>query len=237
MGYKKRIAEAAVARLCSYNRALDELDREGAEIISSDELGERTGYNAAQIRKDLSCFGEFGKVGRGYYVKELKEAISQILGIDRMWNVALVGAGNLGSALLAYPGFRERGFKIVAVFDNDLRKIGKKWEDVTLQDISEMSEKIKEQDIQIGIIAVPAEAAQQVADMLVFSGIRAILNFAPARIVVPEGVELRTAELSSELECLSYFLTNVAAIRTEALQKRNVANGKEDKTSESHHYR
>jgi len=237
MGYKRRIAEAAVARLCSYNRALDELDREGAEIISSDELGERTGYNAAQIRKDLSCFGEFGKVGRGYYVKELKEAISQILGIDRMWNVALVGAGNLGSALLAYPGFRERGFKIVAVFDNDLRKIGKKWEDVTLQDISEMSEKIKEQDIQIGIIAVPAEAAQQVADMLVFSGIRAILNFAPARIVVPEGVELRTAELSSELECLSYFLTNVAAIRTEALQKRNVANGKEDKTSESHHYR
>ena len=237
MGYKRRIAEAAVARLCSYNRALDELDREGAEIISSDELGERTGYNAAQIRKDLSCFGEFGKVGRGYYVKELKEAISQILGIDRMWNVALVGAGNLGSALLAYPGFRERGFKIVAVFDNDLRKIGKKWEDVTLQDISEMSEKIKEQDIQIGIIAVPAEAAQQVADMLVFSGIRAILNFAPARIVVPEGVELRTAELSSELECLSYFLTNVAAIRTEALQKRNVANGKENKTSESHHYR
>jgi redox-sensing transcriptional repressor len=235
MGYKKRIAEAAVARLCSYNRALDELDREGAEIISSDELGERTGYNAAQIRKDLSCFGEFGKVGRGYYVKELKEAISQILGIHRTWNVALVGAGNLGSALLAYPGFRERGFKIVAVFDNDLRKIGKKWEDVTLQDISEMSEKIKEQDIQIGIIAVPAEVAQQVADMLVFSGIRAILNFAPARIVVPEGVELRTAELSSELECLSYFLTNVAAIRTEVLRKEKVANGEEDKASESYH--
>ena len=152
-------------------------------------------------------------------------------------NVALVGAGNLGSALLAYPGFRERGFKIVAVFDNDLRKIGKKWENVTLQDISGMSEKIKEQDIQIGIMAVPAEAAQQVADMLVFSGIRAILNFAPARIVVPEGVELRTAELSSELECLSYFLTNVAAIRTEALEKRKVANSKEDKASENYPWR
>jgi len=237
MSWKKRIAEAAVARLPTYNRALDELDRKGVEIISSDELGERVGYSAAQIRKDLSCFGEFGKVGTGYYVKDLKEAISQILGIDRTWNVALVGAGNLGSALLAYPGFRERGFRIVAVFDNDLRKIGKKWENVILQDISEMPEKIKEQDIQIGIIAVPAKVAQQIADMLVLSGIRAILNFAPARIVVPDGVELRAADLSRELERLSYFLTNEAAIRTEALQKGKVASGEEDKTRESHHYR
>jgi len=231
VGSKKRIAKAAVARLCAYSRALNGLDREGVEIISSDELGERTGYSAPQIRKDLSCFGEFGKVGRGYYVKKLKEAICQILGTNRMWNVALVGAGNLGSALLAYTGFRERGFKIVAVFDNDLRRIGKKWEDVILQDISEMPEKIKEQNIQIGIIAVPAEEAQQVADMLVFGGIRAILNFAPARIVVPDHVELRTADLSSELECLSYFLTNVAAVWTEALEKRKVANGEENNTS------
>ena len=119
-----------------------------------------------------------------------------------------MGAGNLGSALLAYPGFVERGFKIVDVFDNDLRKIGKKWEDVVLYDISEIAEKTKEKDIQIGIIAVPAEAAQRVANMLVSSGIRAILNFAPVRIVVPEGVELRSAELSGELECLSYFLAN-----------------------------
>ena len=237
MGSKKRIAEAAVARLCAYSRALDELDREGVEIISSDELGERTGYSAPQIRKDLSCFGEFGKVGRGYYVKELKEAVRQILGTDRTWNVALAGAGNLGSALLAYPGFRESGFKIVAVFDNDLRKVGKKWEDVILQDISEMPEKIKEQNIQIGIIAVPAEVAQQVADVLVLSGIRAILNFAPARIVVPEGVGLRTADLSRELECLSYFLTNEAAFRTGVLEKRKITNGEEDKASESHHYR
>jgi len=237
MGWKKRIARAAVVRLCAYSRALDELNREGVEIISSDELGERTGYSAAQIRKDLSCFGEFGEVGRGYYVKELKEAVAQILGIDRTWNVALVGAGNLGSALLAYPEFREHGFRIVAVFDNDLRKIGKKWEDVILQDISEIPEKIKEQDIQIGIIAVPAEVAQQVADMLVLSGIRAILNFAPTRIVIPEGVELRTADLSRELECLSYFLTNVAAVRTEAFEERKAANNEEDKVSENHHYR
>jgi redox-sensing transcriptional repressor len=222
MSCKRRIAEAAVTRLSTYCRVLNELDREGVEMTSSDELGERVGQSAAQIRKDLSYFGEFGKVGKGYYVRELKETICQILGIDRTWNVALVGAGNLGSALLAYPGFREHGFKIVAVFDNDLRKIGKKWEDVILQDISEMSEKIKQQDIQIGIIAVPAGAAQEVADMLIFSGIRAILNFAPARIVVPQDVELRTAELSSELECLSYFLTNVVASRTEARGKRKV---------------
>ncbi|MFQ6067269.1 MAG: redox-sensing transcriptional repressor Rex [bacterium] len=237
MSDKRKIAEAAIARLSTYNRALDELDREGVEIISSDELGERSGYSAAQIRKDLSCFGEFGKAGRGYYVKELKEVISQILGVDRTWNVALVGAGNLGSALLAYLGFRERGFKIVAVFDNDLRKIGKRWENVVLQDISEMPEKIKEQDIQIGIIAVPAEVAQRVADMLVFSGIRAILNFAPTRIVVPDHVRLRTADLSRELECLSYFLTSEAVFGTEALEKRRVGNDEEDEVTESDHYR
>jgi len=235
MSWKKRITQAVVARLSTYNRALDELDRENVEIISSEELGERTGYSAAQIRKDLSFFGEFGQVGKGYYVKELKEAVSQILGINRTWSVALIGAGNLGSALLAYPGFRERGFKIVAVFDNDLRKIGKKWEDVVLQDISEMQEKIKEEDIQIGIIAVPAEAAQQVANMLVLGGIRAILNFAPVRIIVHEGVELRSAELSSELECLSYFLTNEKAVGNEPLGKRKVTSGQEDKTSESYH--
>jgi len=234
MSDKRKIAEAAIARLSTYNQVLNELDREEVEIISSDELGEKAGYSAAQIRKDLSYFGEFGKAGRGYYVKDLKETISQILGIDRTWNVALVGAGNLGSALLAYSGFRERGFKIVAVFDDDLRKIGKKWENVILQDISEMPEKIKEHNVQIGIIAVPAGAAQQVADMLVFGGIRAILNFAPARIVVPKGVELRTANLSRELECLSYFLTNVAAATTEALGKEKVANGEEDKASENY---
>jgi redox-sensing transcriptional repressor len=233
MSWKKRIAQTVVPRLSTYNRVLDKLDREGVEIISSEELGERTGYSAAQIRKDLSFFGEFGQVGRGYYVKELKDAISQILGLDRTWNVALVGAGNLGSALLAYPGFRERGFKIAAVFDNDLRKIGKKWEDVVLHDISEIAERAKEEEIQIGIIAVPAEAAQRVANMLISSGIRAILNFAPVRIVVPEDVELRSAELSSELECLSYFLTNEKAVGDEPLGKRKVSSGEEDKTSES----
>ncbi len=235
MSWRKRIAQTVLPRLSTYNRVLDKLDRGGVEIISSEDLGERTGYSAAQIRKDLSFFGEFGQVGKGYYVKELKDAVSQILGLDRTWNVALVGAGNLGSALLAYPGFRERGFKIVAVFDNDLRKIGKKWEDVILHDISEIAEKVKEKEIQIGIIAVPAEAAQGVANVLVSCGIRAILNFAPVRIVVPEDVELRSAELSSELECLSYVLTNEKVVGDEPLGKRKVTSGEEDKISESYH--
>ncbi len=235
MSWKKRIAQTVVPRLSTYNRVLDKLDGEGMEIVSSEELGEMTGYSAAQIRKDLSFFGEFGSVGKGYYVKELKDAISKILGLDRTWNVALVGAGNLGSALLAYPGFKERGFEIVAVFDNDLRKIGKKWEDVTLRDISEIEEEVKEKDIHIGIIAVPTEAAQRVANVLISSGIRAILNFAPVRIVVPEDVELRSTRLSSELECLSYFLTNDKALGDEPSRKREVTNGEEDETSESYH--
>jgi len=235
MSWKKKIAQATVARLSTYNRVLDKLCREGVQIISSEELGERTGYGAAQIRKDLSLFGEFGQVGKGYYVEELKDAISQILGLGKTWNVALVGAGNLGSALLAYPGFKERGFKIMAVFDNDLRKIGKKWEDVVLHDVSEIAEKVKQEDIHIGIIAVPVEAAQQVANMLVFNGIRAILNFAPIRVVVPEDVELRTTELSRELECLSYFLTSEKAVGDESLKKNKVTGSEEGKTSESYH--
>ena len=152
-------------------------------------------------------------------LQELKDAISEILGLDTTWNVALVGAGNLGSALLAYPGFRERGFGISAVFDNDLLKIGKKWEDIVIQDISELPKTVKERDIRIGIITVPPQVSQDVADMLVSCGVRAILNFAPTRITVPEGVRLRNAELTRELECLSYFLTNEAEVRTEDLDK------------------
>lgn len=214
MSSKRRIAEATIARLSVYARALCELDERGVEIISSDELGERIGCTGVQIRKDLSFFGEFGETGKGYYVRDLKDALSRILGIDKKWNMALVGAGNLGSALLAYPGFKERGFDIIAVFDKDLRKIGKTWENVTIQDISELPEAVKERDIRIGIIAVPAQVSQEIADILVSGGVRAILNFTPARIAVPEGVKLCDVDLSTELECLSYFLTNEAGVRS-----------------------
>lgn len=219
MSPKRKIAEAAVARLSIYNRALCVLQRKGVEVISSDELGDRVGCSSVQIRKDLSFFGEFGESGKGYYVRDLKDAISRILGVDKKWNVALVGPGHLGSALLAYSGFKERGFNIIAVFDNDLRKIGKRWEDIVIQDISELSKTVKERDIRIGIITVPAQVSQDIANMLTSSGVRAILNFAPARINVPEGVWLRNADLSTELECLSYFLTNEAEVRTEVFRK------------------
>ncbi len=219
MNGKRKIAEVAIARLSIYNRALCKIKKEGVEIISSNELGDITGYSAAQIRKDLSCFGEFGETGKGYFVRDLKDAISRILGVDRKWNVALAGAGHLGSALLAYPGFRQRGFNIVAVFDNDLCKIGKRWEDIVIQDMSELPRTVKEQNIRIGIVSALAQVSQEIVDMFVSCGVRAILNFAPVSITVGEGVVLRNVDLSTELECLSYFLTNEAEVRTEVLRK------------------
>ena len=219
MGNKRIIAKVVITRLSIYNRALSEIKKEGVEIISSDELGDRVGYSAAQIRKDLSCFGEFGEIGKGYFVRDLKDAVSRILGVDRKWNVALAGAGHLGSALLAYPGFRQRGFNIVAVFDNDLCKIGKRWEDIVIQDMSELPRTVKEQNIRIGIVSALAQVSQEIVDMFVSCGVRAILNFAPVSITVGEGVELRNVDLSTELERLSYFLTNEAEVRTEVLRK------------------
>ncbi len=225
MSDKRKIAEAVITRLSIYNRALGEIGKEGLEIISSDELGNRIGYSAAQIRKDLSCFGEFGEVGKGYFVQDLRDVISHILGVDRKWNVALAGAGHLGSALLAYPGFKQWGFNIVAVFDNDLAKIGKKWESIVIQDISELAKTVKEQDIRIGAIAVPPQVSQEIVDMFTSCGIRAILNFATASITVPEGVKLRNVDLATELECLSYFLTNEAEVRSEVLGKIKNSSG------------
>jgi redox-sensing transcriptional repressor len=213
MSDKKRIAKGTIMRLSVYKRVLCSLEKNGVEVISSDELEDKVGCSAAQIRKDLSCFGEFGETGRGYNVRNLKDAISQILGLDKKWSMALIGVGHLGSAILAYPGFRERGFDIIAAFDNDIRKIGKRWENVVIQDISELSKTVKERDIKIGIIAVPAQISQEIANMLIACGVKAILNFAPAKITVPEDVELRNADLSTELECLSYFLNN--EVRTE----------------------
>ncbi len=219
MGNKRIIAKVVITRLSIYYRALSKIKKEGIEIISSDELGDRVGYSAAQIRKDLSCFGEFGEIGKGYFVRDLKDAVSRILGVDRKWNVALAGAGHLGSALLAYPGFRQRGFNIVAVFDNDLCKIGKRWEDIVIQDMSELPRTVKEQNIRIGIVSALAQVSQEIVDMFVSCGVRAILNFAPVSITVGEGVVLRNVDLSTELERLSYFLTNEAEVRTEVLRK------------------
>jgi len=213
----KKIAEATIVRLSIYNRTLHKLEREGVEIISSFEMGDKIGYSATQIRKDLCFFGDFGETGKGYYVRDLIDAISRILGVDRKWDVALVGAGNLGSALLSYPEFREREFNIVAVFDNDPCKIGKRLENIGIQDISELPKTVKELNIRIGIITVPAQVSQGIANLLTSSGVRAILNFAPSVITVPEGVKLRNTDPCSELECLTYFLTNEAKVMTDVL--------------------
>ena len=178
------------------------------ETVSSEALGEMVGSSAAQVRKDLSWFGEFGEPGTGYRVHILKTAISDILGTNRIWNTALIGVGRLGSALLAYPGFNNRGFKIAAAFDSDITKIGKKWEDIIIEDISRLPEIVKEKNIRIAIIAVPGASAQSVAEKVISSGVRAIVNFAPERISVPDEIQLRNVDLSSELESLSYYLTH-----------------------------
>jgi len=214
---KKKISSVVVTRLSIYRRTLARLEWNGTETISSEALGKIVGFGAAQIRKDLSCFGEFGEAGTGYHVILLKDAICHILGIDRVWNTALVGVGRLGSALLAYSAFRASGFKIVAAFENDVTKTGKKWENVVIEDISKLPVVVEEKEIKIAILAVPPEMAQKVADKVVSCGIRAILNFAPARVTVPEGVRLRNVSFSSELEALSYFLTH----RTEKKSELN----------------
>ena len=205
MSPNKRIPEGAISRLFVYLRELTELTKLNIRTISSAELGERINLSDAQVRKDLGYFGQFGVSGAGYSTEELKAALEKILGKDKIWNVAVVGAGHLGSALLNYPGFKERGLNIVAAFDADARKIGKRVKDVTIQSIDELPKAIREKKVSIGIIAVPAKDAQEVAGKLIKAGIKCILNFAPAALIVPENVKVKDVDLSRELETLSYF--------------------------------
>ncbi len=221
----KIIAEATIVRLPIYNRALHKLEREGVDIISSLELGDIIGYSADQIRKDLSFFGDFGTAGKGYHVRDLINVISKILGVDKKWDVALVGAGHLGRALIMYPEFRERGFNIEAVFDNDLSKVGMRLDNIVIQDISELLKTVKELNIRIGIITVPAKVSQHIANLLTSSGVRGILNFAPTVITVPEGVKLRNTDPCAELEFLTYFLTNETKVRADVLMKSENSRG------------
>jgi len=199
-----RVPEATVERLSIYLRRIKGLTDE--KVLPSQELAELVGTSDAQVRKDLAYFGEFGIPGQGYPVEKLKQEISHILGVDRIWWVALVGLGNLGAALLAYPGFKQQGFKIKVAFDNDLSKIGKIWQGVKIQDVEKIPQVVSKQEIKIGIITTPAKAAQEVADRLIKGGVKAILNFAPTRILVPECIKLSNVDLSIELEALSYFL-------------------------------
>ena len=178
--------------------------------MSSKELSERTDFTATQIRRDLAYFGQFGKRGIGYEVAALKQAVDKILGVHVPRKVALIGVGNLGSALLGYRVLREHNFEIVAAFDNDSSKWDRIINDVVIQNIVELPETVQSKQIEIGIIAVPLHAAQSALDCLISAGIKAILNFAPAHLTVPRHIKLRNVDLSIELEGLSYFLQHQA---------------------------
>ena len=201
-----KIPEMTIRRLSVYTRCLLQLEEDGVKTISSQELAERFNLNSAQVRKDLAYFGEFGVRGIGYYVSGLKAELLKILGLDREWQVALVGFGNLGSALFHYRGFAKQGFRISAIFDDDPQKIGQVIEGVAIQPMKELPREAKAKNLHIGIIAVPAEAAQAVAEKLVASGVKAVLNFAPTRIKVGRDVRLKNVDLSIELETLSFYL-------------------------------
>ena len=199
-----KIPSSSIPRISLYYRAL--LSVKEKSVISSQELAEITKCTATQIRKDLAYFGQFGTPGRGYPIKNLKDKLKNILGTDRNRNVALIGIGNLGSALLAYKGFKGQGFNIRYVFDNDKKKINKLKEGIKVREIGKLRTVIRNNNIDMAIVAVSQDSAEEVIDELVSSGVKAILNFAPIRPKVPDNVELLNIDLSIELEKLTFFL-------------------------------
>jgi len=203
-----QVPKAVVSRLSLYLRELQRLMRDGQETTSSTHLGRLLGFTDAQVRKDLAYFGQFGHPGIGYRCHELVTAIRRILGTDRFWPVAVVGLGNLGRALLGYRGFGHQGFRIVAAFDVDPAKIGQELDGIPVYALEHLPEVVRRQGIKLGLIAVPAAAAQTAADRLVAAGIEGILNFAPATIAVPDGIKLVGVDLAIELEQLSFAVVN-----------------------------
>jgi redox-sensing transcriptional repressor len=198
---------STIERLSLYYRGLAE--SRVARCISSEELAQLTGFSAALIRRDLSYFGQFGVPGKGYDVAALKEKILQILGIDRKWRVALIGMGNLGSALANYRGFKEQGFEVIAIFDNDRRKIGNKRAGVAVYSIDKLEEVARAKRIEMAIITVSSQAAQEVIERVIRAGIRAILNFAPVKVKIPPRVSLINIDMSVELERLSFLAARI----------------------------
>ena len=205
---ERRISESTIHRLSIYYRALNQLERENYETISSKELAKREKLTPAQVRKDLSFFGSFGTRGLGYPVTELRDKIAEILGINRSWNVALVGVGNIGSALVSYKEFQKQGFRIRKVFDNDQRKIGSNHKGITVSNVDDIVTELRDSKIEIVVIAVPSSVAQMIVDDVVQAGIKAILNFAPINLKVPDNVHLRNENMAMELEYLSFSLCN-----------------------------
>ena len=201
-----KIPDIIVGRLPIYLRALQRMIDQGIQTTSSQELGEQVGISAAQIRKDISQFGEFGKQGTGYRISFLMDKLREILKIDRIWDVAVVGAGDMGHALARYQGFFNRGFRIVMVFDNDATKIGKEIGEFFVKDTAVMEESIREAGVQVAMLTVPASAAQTVTDMLVKAGVKAILNYAPISLNVPQGVKVQHIDPATHLQRMTYYL-------------------------------
>ncbi|MBP2649602.1 MAG: redox-sensing transcriptional repressor Rex [Firmicutes bacterium] len=204
------VSKATVDRLPLYFRTLRQVQSEGIDIISSEELGRRIGVTPEQIRKDLASFGEFGKKGVGYFVRELIRNISEILGLHRNWNIAIIGVGHLGWALANYRSLNSIGFTVAALLDADSAKIGQRVNGIEVSDMSDLEQVIKDQDIHIGVITVPANVAQQTAERLVAAGVRGIWNFAPVVLKVPDDIRLVSEDLSVGLSSISYYLSRVA---------------------------
>lgn len=200
------IPDIVIGRLPLYLRTLSRLTLEGVKITSSHELGRRLGISSAQIRKDLSHFGEFGKQGTGYQIEYLTDQLRRILRVDKEWKVALVGVGDLGRALAHYNGFRDRGFRITMLFDNDPAKVGTMLDGFQIYDSSRMKDLIRQHGITLAMIAVPAEAAQPVADALVSAGVRGLLNYAPINVTVPEGVKVQYIDPVVHLQRITYYV-------------------------------
>ena len=204
----RELSVSGIYRLALYNRYLSTLRRDEHEYVSSQELADATGHTAVQVRKDLTCHGSLGEPGKGYQIRKLKSLLTGVFGKDDIRNVVLVGVGNLGLALIAYRGFQMQQFKIVAAFDRDVRIIGKYVEDVMVHDIQEMDSVIARTGATIAIVSVPSYSAQRIIDRLVSAGIKAILNFAPRNVSVPDGVKAHSVDMSMELDRLYYLLKN-----------------------------
>lgn len=205
----KKIPEATITRLSLYSRFLDDTEARGEKNVSSVDIAQGVHGTPAQVRKDLAYFGDFGMRGVGYDVKALNKSIKEILGLDHKWRMILVGAGNLGTALMHYAGFEKRGFEIAAVFDNDVNKVGNRLNGILIRPIKQMCAYIEDNDVEIAMLAVPAESAQMVADILCQSSIKGIMNFSPSSLVHCDRIEIRQIDLAVSLEGLSYQIKDM----------------------------
>ncbi|HEX6616754.1 MAG TPA: redox-sensing transcriptional repressor Rex [Gemmatimonadales bacterium] len=204
----RKVAESTVRRLSLYLRFLEEFEGQGIATVSSGALASRGSTTSAQVRKDLSFFGSFGKRGLGYPVPELADRLRDILGLGRRYRVGMIGAGKIGSALVQYRGFRQRGFDIVAIYDSDPAKIGRQWNGLVIEHIDQLERDFERRPLDMAVLVTPGDAAQPVTDRLVKLGVKAILNFAPIQLVVPDDVVVKNVNLALELETLSYALAN-----------------------------